>query len=234
VQAAVADGTGCGDGSCDQPFECTGGVCSGSLACPGQSTCNAGVCTGCVSAADCPSDVVGNWSACSCKAECSTTGTRQRDVTSFNCNAGTCEQQTTMEMGSCSCVTDGDPCSVDGNTCTTDVCAGGACTHVPLPDGSQCLGEGQNYLCCGGSCKATQSDHDHCGGCFVDCAGTLGCNNGYCRACVDDQDCSDHVSAGFTCNQSANPNRCQCSNNASCPMSWQFCNNLNKCRGDDD
>jgi hypothetical protein len=139
-----------------------------------------------------------------------------------------------MGMRNCNCATEDDPCTDDGNACTNDLCKSGICTHLALDDGLQCLGNpGQNYLCCGGNCKFTQGDDLHCGGCYVECKGALACNTGYCRSCVDDNHCSQDVSAGFTCNKSMGADRCQCDTNSSCPMPWQFCDNTHKCRGID-
>jgi hypothetical protein len=230
VQTAVADDTGCGDGKCDEPFQCMSGSCAGTLTCPGQSVCDpAGVCTGCTGDADCPSAVVGAWSACSCSGECTTSGMRQRSVTTFSCASGTFEQVVTVEPEACNCDTEDAPCTDDGNHCTNDLCKNGVCSHIVLGDGTQC-GLGQNFLCCGGSCKYTQEDDQHCGGCYVVCQGTLGCDTGYCRSCNADGDCTQNGLAGFTCNTSQNADRCQCSDDASCPMPWQDCNASHKCR----
>jgi len=235
VQTPAADASGCGNGECDAPFECDSGTCSGVLECPGSSQCNSGTCTDCLGDPDCPSDIVPIWSACACSGECATSGMQERSVTTFTCDvSGDCQQGVDVQMQGCSCDTEDDPCSSDGNSCTRDRCKSGVCTSSTVADGTVCLsGQGQNYLCCGGTCRFTQNNDAHCGGCGVVCQGALSCADGYCRSCSTDDQCSQDVSAGFTCNKSMGADRCECDGSASCPLPWHVCDAVSKCRGID-
>lgn len=71
---------------------------------------------------------------------------------------------------------DREECDDDGNACTLDICLGGVCTHQPFPDGAVCPGG----ACCRGQCLNTQTDEANCGGCGAACASGERCCGGKC------------------------------------------------------
>ncbi|MEZ4370657.1 MAG: hypothetical protein R3B07_07520 [Polyangiaceae bacterium] len=232
----------CDDGIfCNGEDRCVGTKCEEHLGdpCGGVSVCDEGqdTCVGCIQTSDCPGQTVGAYSNCMFDSECAATGTKTRSITTYSCSGGTCKPSTTMDPASCNRSIDGQACTTDGNPCTGDVCRGGNCVHDTLLDGSTCTGEngtatGPNFLCCGGHCKATNSDSSNCGGCYVKCGGvaTL-CSDGYCRTCGTSQTDCDAVSPGMVCNGNAQPARCECDEDQDCPMSWQTCSTQHQCRG---
>jgi hypothetical protein len=82
----------------------------------------------------------------------------------------------------------------DGDPCTADDCATGACTHTPVGDGTVC---GSDFeVCLGGSCSLVDcfSDADCSNG--DACDGTEGCYDYFCEmgselACVAPTQCSE-------------------------------------------
>ncbi|MBX3269144.1 MAG: hypothetical protein KF729_02715 [Sandaracinaceae bacterium] len=96
----------CDDGRfCNGPDRCGGGRCvpGTTSPCPGASVCEetVGACTGCATDADCPAETVGGWGQCSFGDTCAADGTRSRTVTRYRCDAGTCAESRSTEMGAC-------------------------------------------------------------------------------------------------------------------------------------
>lgn len=190
-----AEGVECDDGVfCNGPDACAGGACvpGASDPCPGMSVCDeaADACTGCSVDADCPPPTMTTFGPCGGFSDaCDTSGTQSRDVTTYRCVAGTCEPTVTPEPRSCSRTTDEDPCD-DGDICNgADTCRGGVCTNTgpSLSDESSCGDD--RYRCCGGRCRNTYADANHCGGCGIVCPGVCRVtasgsrNYGVCRGC---------------------------------------------------
>ncbi len=244
---AGSSDSGC-PGGCDDGVACTDDVCVGTTCmhtpvharCDDGEPCTDDVCepSGCATASrpdgeSCGATTCDAWSACTYASECVESGSQSRECTDLACNGGACEATTRTETQTAPCArsTGGITCTRDGNRCTNDVCSGGACTHPALRDGSQCTTEGTTgsaFLCCAGTCRYTEEDDAHCGGCYVACGGGYGCNGGYCRTCLSDAECETNVGAGFFCRESTG--RCDCTA-GSCPRSWQFCNSMGRCRG---
>ncbi|MGE0791480.1 MAG: hypothetical protein AB7S26_37745 [Sandaracinaceae bacterium] len=68
----------------------------------------------------------------------------------------------------------GDACASDGNDCTTDVCAAGACAHNRRPDGTAL---GGTMRCCAGAATDVATDRRNCGACGQACSGTFDCTS---------------------------------------------------------
>jgi hypothetical protein len=79
----------------------------------------------------------------------------------------------------------------DGDPCTADDCATGACTHTPVGDGTVC---GSDFeVCLGGSCSLVDcfSDADCSNG--DACDGTEGCYDYFCEMCDEPTQCTESI-----------------------------------------
>ncbi|MFW5920947.1 MAG: hypothetical protein ACOCUS_03850 [Polyangiales bacterium] len=187
----------CDDGVfCNGPDSCLDGACTehGPAPCP-ASLCDeaSGTCdSGCANDADCPDDVVSDWSTCGgFEGTCDTEGTRTRTVTSFTCEEGACEPSETGETESCTRTTEGDvcseaycsdwgdcvyePCATDGSRsrrCYEFYCSDGGCDRIGETESEPCSRPSQDgEVCysstgCQGQCSGdTCTDLcEHCGG----------------------------------------------------------------------
>jgi len=206
----------CNDGDpCDDGVFCNGlDTCgAGSCSIHGPPPCSADRCdegtascdTGCLTAADCPAEVIGDWSACSgFDDSCDQGAERSRTHVTFSCVSGMCESTMTTEMGSCTRVTEGDSCGArtcgaygecrypqcqtDGiqyRSCSDRECRSGACANVNSTNQERACGprpsqEGQTCTdeFCQGVCRSgTCSEFcDYCGGACT----LVGCRAGSC------------------------------------------------------
>jgi hypothetical protein len=128
--------------SCSGTSECTTGNCVDGVCC--DSPCNGGVCETCSKQGS-----VGTCSAAPANTVCRPA-------------IGECDVEDTCG-GSRTCPADankdGQPCSSDGNACTTDVCTGAACTHNAAPSSTVCrpaAGECDVEETCGGATTCPQ------------------------------------------------------------------------------
>lgn len=71
---------------------------------------------------------------------------------------------------------DGMPCADDGEECTDDVCASGACDHPAVRDGTPASG---GLRCCGGAATDLETDPNNCGACGLQCADGFGCDTSF-------------------------------------------------------
>jgi len=151
--AVCDDGTFCNGGD-----TCSGGSCSAHAGdpCGGSTVCDEGAssCTGCLTDADCPADSIGPWGACVYASGCSESGTRERTITSYTCNAGMCEPSPATDTGSCSR-------STAGNTCGSTTFGGwGSCGSFSGPCGESGTRTRTrtDRVCRSGSCVSEDSD----------------------------------------------------------------------------
>src|SRR5262249_3622922 len=138
-----------GNTDCDNPDTCSGGSCQDNHK-PNGTTCTK-------DGNECTSDVCAT-GAC----------THPDEPTGTACgspSAGDCDDPDTCN-GSGSCQDNHKPngttCTSDGNECTSDVCATGACTHPDEPTGTACgspsAGDCDNPDTCNGS-GSCQDNH---------------------------------------------------------------------------
>ncbi len=201
----------CDDGVfCNGLDTCGGGTCSGRGTPPcaadrcdeGTATCD----TGCGTVADCPAEVIGDWSACAgFDDSCDQDAQRSRTHVTFTCVSGACESATTTETGACMRVTEGDSCGArtcgaynecrypqcqtDGNqyrSCSDRECRSGSCANVNTVIQNRACGprpSQEGLTCtdefCQGVCRSGTCGElcDYCGG---SCSLT-GCFSGTCR-----------------------------------------------------
>ena len=101
-------------------------------------------------------------------------------------------------------VASGTACDDDGNPCTSDICANGACAHPAKPDGTPCptgvcrdglcvvpaddpqsgacgAGCGEGTACCSGVCVNLEKSKRNCGVCGKRCRKGKRCRGGRCR-----------------------------------------------------
>jgi hypothetical protein len=201
-----ANGTGCNDGLfCTGADTCAGGACTthAGTPCGGASPqCNetTDACVECLSEADCND---GN----DCTTDmCDAGGSCVHTSNSATCNDGLfCNGADTCGGGTCS-VHAGTPCGAqacdeatdacvdclnnaqcgDGSVCTNDVCAGGACTHPPVGNGTVC----NDGLFCTATDVCTAGV---CGGTGDPCVAPQLCNENTnaCVQCLTSADCND-------------------------------------------
>ena len=180
-------GTSCGDGSVS--------ACDGADSCDGEGACLVNFSaddTACESDdSECTDDLC---SGGLCTHVPLSEGVACGDPSATDCSApGSCDA-----AGLClgNDFEDGTPCTDDGNDCTEDVCASGACTHEPAALGTVCGGEVAD-------CKLP-------GTCDGDgfCSGN---NKDDGVACGDDgNDCTDDVCAGGLCSHPAKDSGATC------------------------
>lgn len=222
------DGNPCTDDAVDDlacSFTPNTATCDDGVFCNGLDSCSEGSCTahptppcaadrcdeasavcdtGCVVDADCPAEVIGDWSACAGFIDsCDEDGERSRTHVTFACASGSCVSETTTEMGACARTTEGTrcgsptcdaygacsypACGTEGDqsrACYDRECRGGSCSNVNrsiesracAPRASQ---EGNTCTSGIGGCQGVcggGSCGDHC----LYCGGT--CTAGGCRA----------------------------------------------------
>lgn len=192
---ARADGTTCSDANvCTRADACLSGACVGSdpVVCTASDQCHlAGTCN--PTTGVCSNPAKANGAACNDGDACSV---------SDACSAGVCR-------GSAM------PCN-DGNGCTDDGCADGACVHTPntasCDDGNACT---TGDVCAGGACTGPAptdcNDHRVCtsdscvaaSGCAHEPTGVCeGCHADECTTCradcaAGDEQCGSNCWAGF-------------------------------------
>jgi len=196
VKAPANQGAACAtDGDACTADTCDGGQCGHVLV---ASDCGARVCgaspSGCHDCGSCPTGF-----GCNQQGQCD-------DL----CQNVTCPECQACQAGACVAAGDGSSCSGDGNACTANVCAAGACTYPNLADGSAC-DDGTacttTDACVAGVCTGSNPvDCSAADGCHVD--GACDPVTGTCStpaaddgtACADDGfDCTDDACAAGVC-----------------------------------
>lgn len=149
-------GTSCSAGFCDQNGMCSG-TCTPNANCTpegqpcrtGRVDCTSGTpnCVANGNAADgtmCGETNVGAWGSCGGFSNtCDESGTRSRTVTSYTCQAGSCQGASQSEPGACSRNSTGVSCNTSCNT--TGSCQSASCA----PPAESCNGSDDN---CNGQC----------------------------------------------------------------------------------
>ena len=203
------DGDGCGSGTCDDWGSCDYGdtcaetgvqertcyeqVCSNS-SCIQESYTETQNCSRSTDGVQCDDDEYGDWSDCSYGNDCSQSGSRGREVTTFACASGSCESTGSFELDldSCSRNTDGDTCGdtdwdpwsgclTDGQSCTgtetrqgTELtCDGGSCVENSITDERSCTANSGSPCTCSGGSFGTCTSFGTC-----DCSGS-GCSTDF-------------------------------------------------------
>ena len=202
--ARDTSGTRCPDDGnfCNGLEVCAGGSCSAHIdaPCPGLCIEASASCGSCSGSGMCAPTSYGPWSSCSYGTTCSTSGTRSRDVTMFNCNAGSCDSSTSTENDSAGCargtnglscggvsytgwsscggfVGDCDETGIRTRTRTDPTCSGGSCNGVDTTESEAC-----SRSTGGTSCGATScGEFGGCGG-FDDMCDETGTQSQNCVA----------------------------------------------------
>lgn len=177
---------------------------------------------------DCTADT------CMPDGSCSNTPVNSACDDGLSCTLDTCSP-----TDGCASVAPTEPTVCDdGNPCTDDACDpsdpmgiedGTGCIHPPVADGTDCGGSDGFDVCCDGSCRATDTSTEHCGGCYVACVSGTSCGQGYCDpSCAGPGSCP----SGFVCLEGGG---CECGGDGdgetNCPRPWQSCE-LGQCRGE--
>ncbi len=120
-------------GTCDETgtrsrtqtdYACSSGSCSGS----GSS--DTGICSRDTDGTGCGMTTYGAWGSCSgYTSTCDETGTRTRTQTDRVCTTGSCTNQNSPDVGSCTRNTDGNGCSNWPGGCRIGNCNGGSCAY---------------------------------------------------------------------------------------------------------
>lgn len=199
------DGNGCTVDSCSEAAP--GNGCVNDAAAANGLACGSGADSEC----DNPDSCLGG----SCASNNEPAGVACGDPSDTDCdNPDTCSGSGTCNINNAA---NGASCTDDGNSCTDDVCAAGACTH-PNDDTNACdqgLNCTSNDHCVGGACVADATDCDDGATCTIDSCeeATGGCVNVDINAipCVTGADCDAAGAPGATCTGGT----CDCSENPS-------------------
>ncbi|RAL20327.1 hypothetical protein DL240_17245 [Lujinxingia litoralis] len=184
--------------------ECNGGACTTRTSSETQT------CTRNTDGVSCQADAMGEWSACSYATECSTSGSRTRTVTEYDCLGGSCAQSSRTETDTAGCARNtvgvscgttsyggwstcggfSNACDTTGEqtrTATDRVCSNGTCSSVNRTEVQSCTRSTN-----GSSCGTTSyGGWSTCGG-FSNACDTTGeqtrtatdrvCSNGTCSS----------------------------------------------------
>jgi len=135
----------CTDDRCDETLVCmhtpaTGPACNDHDACTEHDRCEAGTCVGVP--VTCKDDGLSCTDDVCLGGECTHVPVDSRCVAEDTCTTSVCapghgaERPTGCALGPPQA--DGYECAEDGDPCTADVCGGGRCAHLALPDRETC------------------------------------------------------------------------------------------------
>ncbi len=214
AETTYTEWSGCGgfDGTCDETgiqrrtrtdFACADASCTGT------DTGESQACARDTDGTTCDTTAHGDWSACAgYSSTCDETGTHSRDVTTYSCNAGSCDASPSSEEEACARDTDGTTCDTTtygtwgacggySSTCdetgtrsrdvTTYSCNTGACAALPSSEDEACARDTDGTICD----TTTYGDWSACGGYSSTCDETgtrsrdvtsYSCNTGSCDA----------------------------------------------------
>lgn len=131
-------------------------ACNGSGSCAASTSSETEGCSRNTNGTVCGTTAYGAWSACSYGGTCSNSGNRSRSVTTYTCNAGSCQGATGTENDASGCAR-----NTNGTTCASTSCTACRCPA--------CERDCTSYACNAGSCQA-YSDFQFCqcgGACAV-------------------------------------------------------------------
>ena len=236
-------------GVCSNPNRPDGSSCNDGNICSSSDTCQSGVCTAGATDRDADSDgyfdrLCPSGTDCDDARPLVNPGATEGPFGSPSCTDtldNDCDNQTDMtDTGCMQCFSHGD-CN-DNNSCTTDLCQGGVCTHAPVANGTSCNDGNlctQTDTCQSGSCTGanpvvcTQLDQCHDAGTCNPATGACSnptkpdgtsCNDG--DLCTQTDTCQSGSCTG------ANPVVCapldQCHNAGTCNPATGQCSNPTK------
>lgn len=224
--------------TCDDQDDCTVG-----------DTCTAGACSGSVSPACVDADNDGSPASSDCddlEPGIHPGAAELCDGIDNNCTGGIDEG-----CGECASSPDGTPCTPDSNSCTTDICQAGSCSHTALPDGSPCsdtdacttsdqctsgICQGVPVICNDGN-ACTADACDPLGFCLYTAKGGAQCSDG--NACTVADTCSNAGACIGTPKVCDDGNPCTtdgCGPTGACsytPTSGTACSDNNACTTND-
>ena len=194
----------CGGGT--QTRTCTGASCGGDATCGGadlSQVCNPQACPVlCSSPSDCPNNNVCTYPVCN--------------------NAST-----PSAYCSNSNQPNGTACADDGNSCTTDVCSSGSCTHPAVAPVNGVCGAFGAWTCSGNSKTRSRSyTPPSCWGSDVSCSPET-------VSCDDNNSCTVDSCSSGACVNNPTGNHLVCQNNActSVPNNSSLCTDDSSCSG---
>ncbi|MCH7995200.1 MAG: FG-GAP repeat protein, partial [Planctomycetes bacterium] len=233
----LPDGTPCTDNGvfCDGVESCFLGQClsPGNPCLALDMFCDsmAGQCAECLVNGDCDDGNECTSNICTageCVFDALSAGVSCGDDTSDACTtADTCDG-----LGTCLAnhVPDGTICETDGNDCTEDTCAAGACTHPPHPAGTPCGDQADNDCTAPDTCNgfaACAANHEMDGTLCPDgvfCNGEEICIAGVCESTGGA--CAPPTAFCHEATQT-----CRCSTDADCD-DGRACTGVEFCDGD--
>lgn len=180
-------GTSCAGGFCDESGMCSNSCNPGAACTPAGQPCRTGaidcssgtptcVANGNVSNGTmCGATNMGSWGSCGgFSNSCDETGTRSRNVTTYTCQAGSCESSTTSESESCSRGTSGISCGAGVSYGSWSGCGGfsGTCDETGTRTRSV-----TTYACGSGTCQSSTTTET--GACSRNTNGTSCGSTGY-------------------------------------------------------
>src|SRR6266545_609619 len=201
----------CGSFCCSSGEACCGGVCCGAGKCCSSSSCVTSSLTQCGSGSFCQNcDVECRINKACTNGTC--TGTSVSDGTTCgagatnHCCGGSCCNVATncCSGGSCAagtsvgrCGANGAACQNcdDGNPCTTDSCASGACGHAKVADQTPC----PSGVCINGACCTGCVSNGTCVALGNQNATACGKNGAACGGCSDSNVCTQDRCVSGVC-----------------------------------